>query len=83
MGHMTTPTEVSRRLSEAIKEAARTAGLTQRDLADRTGIPLVTINRKLNHTSPFNAVELGAISEALDISLVELALRAERIPAAA
>lgn len=80
---MTSPSQISRNLSEVIKEAASTARVSQRDLAERTGIPLVTLNRKLNHTSPFNALELGAISEALNISLVELALRAERAPIAA
>ena len=81
--HMTTAESLSRRLSQAIKEAASDAGISQRDLADRAGIPLVTISRKLNHQHPFNAVELGAISEVLGISLVELALRAERQPLAA
>ena len=78
---MASPVETSRRLSEAIKQAAHNAGVSQRDLADRAGIPLVTLNRKLNHLTPFNAVELGAISEALGLSLTELALRAERTPA--
>lgn len=76
--HMTTPEQISRSLSEAIKEAASAAGVSQRDLADRTGIALVTLNRKLNHQTPFNALELGALSEALGLSLTEIALRAER-----
>ena len=83
MFRMTSPEAKSRRLSQAIKEAASAASISQRDLADRTGIPLVTLNRKLNHTTPFNAVELGAISEVLGLSLTELALRAERNAVAA
>ena len=79
MFRMASPTETSRRLSEAIKAAAANAGVSQRDLANRAGIPLVTLNRKLNHLTPFNAVELGALSDVLGLSLVELALRAERI----
>lgn len=75
---MTTAEQISRNLSEVIKTAAATAGISQRDLADRTGIALVTLNRKLNHNTPLNALELGALSEALGISLVELAVRAER-----
>lgn len=77
---MATPEEISRSLSEAIKNAASTAGISQRELADKAGIPLVTLNRKLNHSAPFNAREMGAVSEALGLSLVELALRAERSP---
>ena len=80
---MTTAQTLSRRLSQAIKDAAAEAGVSQRDLAARTGIPLVTLNRKLNHLSPFNAVELGAMSETLGVSLAELALRAERVEVAA
>lgn len=75
---MATPNELSDRLADAIRDATTAAGVSQRELAARTGIPLVTINRKLNHASPFNAIELGAISEALGTSLVDLALKAER-----
>lgn len=80
---MTSAIDSSRRLSQAIKESASAAGVSQRDLANQTGIPLVTLNRKLNHDSPFNAVEMGAISEALGISLLELVLRSERLAATA
>lgn len=75
---MATPENISRSLSEAIKDAASESKVSQRDLASRTGIPLVTLNRKLNHASPFNFMELGAISEVLGVSLTELVLRAER-----
>jgi Helix-turn-helix. len=75
---MTTANQLSDRLADAIRDAASTAGVSQRELSARTGIPLVTINRKLNHGTPFNAIELGAISEALGTSLVDLALKAER-----
>jgi transcriptional regulator with XRE-family HTH domain len=78
MIHMTTATQLSDRLANAIRDAASSAGVSQRELASRTGIPLVTLNRKLNHSTPFNAIELGAISEALGTSLVDLALKAER-----
>ena len=75
---MTTANTLSERLTDAIREAASNAGVSQRELSARTGIPLVTLNRKLNHGTSFNAVELGTISEALGTSLVELALKAER-----
>lgn len=83
VSRMTTPEQISRHLSMAIKDAASDAGISQRDLADRSGIALVTLNRKLNHLTPFNAIELGALSEALGVSLTELALRAERQPVSA
>ena len=75
--HMTT-NQLSVSLTEALKDAITNAGMSQREVSDKAGIPLVTLNRKLNHGAPFNTVELGAISEAIGVSLVELAVRAER-----
>ena len=75
---MTTPIEISRRISDVIRDAAKAAGVSQRELSEMTGIPLVTLNRKLNHSSSFTTIELGSISDALNISLVEIAVRAER-----
>ena len=75
MFRMASPTETSRRLSEAIKAAAANAGVSQRDLANRAVIPLVTLNRKLNHLTPFNAVELGALTWYLERNVATNAAR--------
>lgn len=81
MSHMTTAHQVSAALAQVVDEARKAAGMSQRSLGEATGIPLVTISRKLLGQSPFNAVEMVAISRALGISLAELALRAEQCAA--
>lgn len=78
MIHMTTAQQVSEHLSQVVADAVKAAGMTQRDLSDTTGIPLVTVNRKLKGHTPLNAVELVSISRAVQVSLAELALRAEQ-----
>lgn len=77
-GEPLTPLGQSRYLSAALKEAASAQGITQKQLSDKTGIPLTTLHRKLNHVSAFKAGELGAVTEALGLSLAALAEEAER-----
>lgn len=71
------PEERSRELSRALKEAAKKQGVTQKDLAALTGIPLVTLHRKLNHIYPFKTWEAGVVAEALGLSLADLAASEE------
>lgn len=78
MIHMTTAHQVSAALAQVIGEALKSAGMSQRKLSGATGIPLVTINRKLQGITPFSAVELVAVARALGVSFAELALRAEQ-----
>ena len=80
---MNTPEAISARLAVAIAEAIKIAGLSQRDVADRCGIPLVTLSRRLTGRTPFTIIEVAAICNALGISLIEIAVRAERIKDAA
>lgn len=80
---MNTPEAISARLTATVAAAIRTAGLTQRAVSERTGIPLVTLSRRLTGRTAFNMVELAAIAEVLDLSVVELAVRAERLRDAA
>ena len=75
---MTTPEAISRAMSGQVKAAVKAAGISQADLAARTGISLAALSRKLNHRAPFKVGELGAISEALGVSLTVLAQRAEQ-----
>lgn len=79
---MKTPQHVSDTLAEVVQEAMRSAGLSQRAVAETTGIPLVTLNRKLTKKHPFTIPEIASIAEAVDIGVTELFLRVERTVAA-
>ncbi len=80
---MNTPQATSDRLTAAVAEAMGSAKVSQRAMAAATGIPLVTLNRRLNGHTAFTVVELAAIADVLNVSIVEFALRAERMRAAA
>ena len=80
---MNTPEATSARLTAVVADAMKTSGLSQRVMSERCGIPLVTLNRRLTGRNAFTIVELAAIADVLGISIVELALRAERLRDAA
>ena len=75
---MTTSQDFSRALAAVVGDAIKADRRTQRDVADAAGIPLVTLNRRLTATSPFTVLELAAVAKVLDVSVTDLALRAER-----
>ena len=76
---MTTAHDTAKALATAVREAVEQRGRTQREVADAVGIPLTTLSRKIRGLTPFDAVELAGIAEFLGTSLIDLALRAERI----
>lgn len=73
------------RLTAEVKKAMGEQGISQREMSRRTGIPLNTLNARLqgSATRSFNMGELGSVLGVLHLSLVELAVRAERQPVAA
>lgn len=75
---MTTPEQISQRLAEVVVAAIKAAGHSQRDVAEASGIPLVTLNRRLTGRSSFTIPEIAAISEVIDTGVTELFLRVER-----
>ena len=76
---MDTAEALARQVAAEIKNAMKAAGVSQRDVADATGIPLVTLNRRLSGMGkPMTIAEAAAILPALNLSLTEIALRAER-----
>lgn len=79
MDHMVT-TSVAERLTEEVKHAMSAQGVSQREMSKKTGIPLNTLNARLKAgtTRPFTVSELAQVLDVLNISLVELAVRAER-----
>ena len=80
MFHMDTTTAgLPRQITAQIREAMAAAGVSQRELATRTGLPLVTLNRRLTGTGkPFDLQELLSITATLGLSLTDVVLRAER-----
>lgn len=59
---MDTPEAVSRAVAEAVKTALDEADITRRDAAVRSGIPLTTLQRRLNGQSPFLVTELAVLA---------------------
>lgn len=75
---MTTATTASADLAEVIAAAMKADGKSQRAVSEAAGIPLVTLNRRLTGRSAFTVPEVAAIAKVLDLSIVDLFLRAER-----
>jgi transcriptional regulator with XRE-family HTH domain len=62
----------SQSVADAVKAAMTEAGYTELGLSEASGIPRVTLRRRLQGTYPFNVVELAAIAAALGISIEDL-----------
>jgi len=70
---------LARQITAEVREAMRAAGVSQRELSTLTGLPLVTLNRRLTGAGkPFDLDELMAVADALHLSLTDVVLRAER-----
>ncbi len=67
--HVSTPTT---RVAEAVREAVAARGISQIALSEATGIPRVTLIRRLNGHSPFTIAELAAIAEHLGVTVSDL-----------
>lgn len=81
LSHMDTSSHaLAGRISAEVKSAMKERGLSQREMSRKTGIPLNTLNARLQSgtTRPFTVGELASVLEVLNLSLVEIALRAER-----
>lgn len=74
---MDTPEQVSRALSETISRRLTAASISQRTAAERTGIALTTLSRRLTGTSPFLATELAALAGLLGTTVSNLAKESE------
>ncbi len=77
--HMDSPDFLARQIAAEVRSAMTAAGISQREMARATNIPLVTLGRRLTGAGkPMDMVELATIAHALGISVTELVLRAER-----
>lgn len=69
-------------VAEVVRSAMKDARISQRELADRTGLPLVTLARRLSgQARSFTVWELHLVGEVVGLSLAELARRFESWPA--
>ncbi|WP_180348991.1 helix-turn-helix domain-containing protein [Tessaracoccus massiliensis] len=75
---MTTVHQLDQAMGAVVGEAIRGAKLTQREVSDETGIPLVTLNRKLRGTQSFRVFELAAVARLLGTTLTNFSLLAEQ-----
>jgi transcriptional regulator with XRE-family HTH domain len=60
-------TPISRAISDVLTGAYARKRLTQEELSQRTGIPLVTLQKKLRGRSPISATDLVVIAEAIGV----------------
>lgn len=70
--------QIAHRVSGELADQKR----SQRWLSEATGIPLVTLNRKLRGLRPFDVVELYDITKALDLDMTDLISAADHKAAA-
>ena len=65
------------RVAEVVMGAIRASGLSQRDIAARTGMHRVTLSRRLNRRSAFTVEELDLIAQTLGTTVSALTRAAE------
>ena len=56
-------------IGERIRKERKKKGFTQQDIADKLGINVVTLNRKIKNKNEFLTSELYRLSEILDIPI--------------
>lgn len=64
-------TTATARVAEAVRKAAADRGVSQLALSNATGIPRVTLIRKLRGQSPFTVPELAAIADEFGMDATE------------
>ena len=72
------PPTASAAIAAEVSRRMEAAGLSQREVAAKTGIALTTLNRRLTGTSPFSITELAGVASLLDTTVSHLANAAER-----
>ena len=69
---METPTEVQKGVALSAKKALKVAGVSQREAAAKTGIPLTTLTRKLGGHTPLNINEIAAIAQVTGFTVLQV-----------
>lgn len=76
---MNTASALSQAVADVMASTIRERGMTQREVAEAAGIPLVSLNRKLTGHRPFTVIELAEVARAVGTSPLDVMLRAERM----
>lgn len=79
--HMEHPPSINVGLAGAVKARLASGGISLREAASRTGIPLTTLSRRLTGASPFSADELASLANLFDTTVSGLAGEAEALVA--
>lgn len=61
-----------RQVAEAVAAAMKAGDWSEKALAEETGIPRVTLRRRLSGASPFNVAEIAAVARGLGVTTADL-----------
>lgn len=78
--HMEHPAPTPMQLATAVSHRMEIAGLSLRETARSSNIPLSTLSRRLNG-SPFLSTELAALACVFDVTVSNLVVEAESVAA--
>lgn len=78
MIHMVTEQPTAEDVARALGEALASAGVTQREASVRSGIPLVTLSRRLTGKTPFNVLELASLASVAETTVADVVIAATR-----
>lgn len=76
---MVSNNDVTAALARVVKSHLKASGITQREASERTGIPQVTLTRRLGGHSPFAIDELYRLSQLVDRAPSALVAEAEDV----
>lgn len=79
---MNTNRTESERVAESVRVEMDKQHISQRRLAEQTGIPVTTLHRKLKGASPFTTTDIALIARELGTSMTAIIAAAEMRAAA-
>ena len=82
VGHMVPPGSYPVLVAEVVQEALTATGITLHKLSVDTGIPRMTLARRLKKISSFTAAELALIAPHIGMTVTEISRAAEQRTAA-
>lgn len=82
MDSTTVAATVTQTVAATVRGIIAESGRSQSSLAEQSGIPRVTLRRRLAAQSPFTVQELADIGDALNVSVVDIIKRSHALIAA-
>lgn len=64
--------DYGQQVAERVSAAIAASDLSQRDVSERSGIPLASLNRRLHGHHPFDVAQMFAIASALEVPVAQL-----------